>query len=42
MEMLPKKVEGSLVGTLAKAPVAVINALIDIMYVVSLITLHFY
>ena len=30
MEMLLKKVEGCLDGTLAKTPVAAINALIDI------------
>ena len=30
MEMLLKKVEGCLGGTLAKAPVAAVNAIIDI------------
>ena len=33
MEMLLKKVEGCLDGTLAKAPVAAINALIEIKHV---------
>ncbi len=43
MEMLLKKVEGCLGGTLAKAPVVAVNAIIDIKkYVVSLSGPHAY